>query len=203
MPTAFDLSTSTAISWPRESRLSLWKVSTCGSWSILWLPGINLHVAVLGRRLGERDPGGHHVVGIEAPVGRVLVPGHEARVVRLLDEEVGGPAQDVRPDHVLDRVEDLRVVHQFVGPGEEEVASCAASCPAAARRSCLVLLQAAAVAPPSSAAAGPGSGNSNRRGGTARPRRRQNLGHRGVLLCADGRRGPARTAVDAVNLRYD
>jgi hypothetical protein len=39
-PTAFVTSTSTAISWPRESRLSLWKVSTCGSWSILWLPGI-------------------------------------------------------------------------------------------------------------------------------------------------------------------
>jgi hypothetical protein len=39
-PDAFDLSTSTAISCPRESRLSLWKVSTCGSWSTLWLPGI-------------------------------------------------------------------------------------------------------------------------------------------------------------------
>ena len=80
-----------------------------------------LHVAVLRRRVGERDPGGDDVGRLEPPVGRVLVPGDEAGAARLLDEEVGGPAEDVGADHVGHRVEDRRMVDELVGPGEQQV----------------------------------------------------------------------------------
>src|SRR5476649_1350467 len=30
-------------------------------------------------------------------------------------------SEDIWPDHVLDCIQDLRVVHEFVGPGEEQV----------------------------------------------------------------------------------
>ncbi len=69
----------------------------------------------------ERDPCRDDVVRLEPPVGRVLVPGNKTWIGRFLDEEVGGPAQDVRPDQVLYRIDNLRVVHQLVGPGEEQV----------------------------------------------------------------------------------
>ena len=88
--------------------------------------GDHLHVAVLLADVGEGDPGGDHVVGLEPPVGRILVPGDEAGAVRLLDEEVGGPAQDVGADRVLDRVEHLRVVPIERRPGNSRfvVAQC-------------------------------------------------------------------------------
>ena len=75
----------------------------------------------LSRLAGERHPRGHHVVLLEAPIGRILVPGDEAGAVRLLDEEVRGPAQEIGPEHVLDRVEDLGMVDQLVAPGEQQV----------------------------------------------------------------------------------
>ena len=75
--------------------------------------------AVAGRRQGH--PGGDHVGPIEAPIGRVLVPGDERRVARLLDEEVRGPAEEVRPVEILDRVEDALMTHEIGDPGEEEM----------------------------------------------------------------------------------
>src|SRR2546427_98308 len=57
----------------------------------------------------------------EAPVGRVLVPGDVRRIVRLLDEEARAPAQEVRAEDVLDRVEDARMPHQPIEPREEQM----------------------------------------------------------------------------------
>jgi hypothetical protein len=49
------------------------------------------------------------------------VPGDEAGAAWLLDEEVGGPAEDVGTDHVGHGVEDRRMVNELVGPGEEQM----------------------------------------------------------------------------------
>ena len=54
----------------------------------------------------------------KSPIGRVLMPGHEAGVVRLLDEERGAPDQEVRTKHILDCVEHARMANKFVDPGE-------------------------------------------------------------------------------------
>ena len=81
----------------------------------------HLHATADRVRMGERDPGGDHVGRIEAPIRRVLVPGDEAGALLLLDEESRGPAEDVRADRVLDRIQDLRVMDQLVRPGEEQV----------------------------------------------------------------------------------
>ena len=42
-------------------------------------------------------------------------------VLRLLGEEAARPAQDVGPDHALDRIEHRRVPHQLVEEGEQQV----------------------------------------------------------------------------------
>ena len=44
----------------------------------------------------EGDPRRHDIGLTQAPIGRVLVPRHEGRIGRLIDEEVGGPAQQIR-----------------------------------------------------------------------------------------------------------
>jgi hypothetical protein len=51
------------------------------------------------------------------------VPGHEAGVTGFLDEEAGVPAQDVRAQQVLHRVEDFRMADHLVDPAEEYVAA--------------------------------------------------------------------------------
>jgi hypothetical protein len=51
----------------------------------------------------------------------LLVPRHERRVVRLLDEEVGCPAEQVGAVQVLDRVDDPGVVDDLVEPGKKQV----------------------------------------------------------------------------------
>src|ERR1700761_8923182 len=53
------------------------------------------------------------------------MPGDEAWIVRLLDEKAGVPAQDVRPDHILYRVEDSGMPDHVVDPAEENVAAVA------------------------------------------------------------------------------
>ena len=57
----------------------------------------------------------------QPPVSRILVPGNEAGVIRFLDEEVGRPAQDIGSDQVLDRIDDSRVMHELVCPGEKQM----------------------------------------------------------------------------------
>ena len=83
--------------------------------------GNHLHIAALFGHVGQCDPGRDHFVRVQAPIGGVLVPGDEARTVGFLDEEVGVPAEDVRADGILDGVEHLRVMHQRIGPGEQQV----------------------------------------------------------------------------------
>lgn len=80
------------------------------------------HRAALDGALGEGHPRGHHVRLAEPPVGRVLVPGHEGRVPRFLDEEARAPAEEVGAEEVFHRVEDSRVPDQRVEPREEQVA---------------------------------------------------------------------------------
>jgi hypothetical protein len=112
-------STATSTSWPRVSRLCSLKVSRWAYWRRC-VPG--LHGARLDGARRQREPHGHHLRTAQAPVGRVLVPGDEARVMGFLDEEGGRPAQQVRTEHVLHRVHDARVVHKVPQPGEEQVA---------------------------------------------------------------------------------
>ena len=79
------------------------------------------HGPVGGIAVGEGDPGGDDVGGIEAPVGGILVPGHEAGIARLLDEEAAAPAEDVRADHILYRIEDAGMANELIQPGEQQV----------------------------------------------------------------------------------
>src|SRR5258708_4013871 len=53
------------------------------------------------------------------------MPGHEAWIMRFLDEEAGIPAQDIRPEQILDRIENSGVPDHLVDPGEEHVAAMA------------------------------------------------------------------------------
>ena len=53
------------------------------------------------------------------------MPRHEAGIVRLLDEEAGIPAQDVRPQQVFDRIEDFGVADHLVDPAEQHMAAMA------------------------------------------------------------------------------
>src|SRR5205809_6309663 len=64
------------------------------------------HRAVLHGGVRERHPRRDDVGLAEAPVGRVLVPGHVRRIPRLLDEEARAPAEEVRPQDGFDGVED-------------------------------------------------------------------------------------------------
>ena len=58
---------------------------------------------------GERDPRGHDFGLVETPVVESWCHDHEGRVARFLDEEVGGPAEEVRHHRGLDRVDDVVV----------------------------------------------------------------------------------------------
>src|SRR6266849_7997687 len=115
--TARASSTSTMISCPRESRLPGAKVSRCATCSV-WVPAI-MRIAPLVIELSEKAT---HAVTTSGSLGRVLVPGHEGRIAGLLDEEARAPAEQVRAEDVLDRVQDARVADQLVEPGEEQMA---------------------------------------------------------------------------------
>ena len=49
------------------------------------------------------------------------MPRHKGRIGRLLDEEVGGPAQEIRAVQILDRVEDRAAPHELGEPGKQQV----------------------------------------------------------------------------------
>ena len=84
-------------------------------------PGQELHAAVLRRRVGQREPGGHVHVGAQAEIGGVLVPGGDRRALGLLDEPRRRVHQDVRADQVLDGVQDRGMANERVHPREEDV----------------------------------------------------------------------------------
>src|SRR5215831_17131053 len=80
------------------------------------------HGTVLRPALTQRDPRSHDGIGLEAPVGEVLMPGNEALVPWLLDEEASAPHQNIRPDETLHGVEDVGVAHDLVHPREQQIA---------------------------------------------------------------------------------
>lgn len=49
------------------------------------------------------------------------MPGHIRRVARLFDEKRRAPAQDIRADDILDRVEDSVMPDEIVQPGEKQM----------------------------------------------------------------------------------
>jgi len=61
----------------------------------------------------------HDVGPAQTPISGILAPGHEGRIGRLLDEEVGGPAQEIRTVEILNRVEDSAMADEFRQPGEK------------------------------------------------------------------------------------
>ena len=101
------------------------------------------HRAVFCGAVGERDPCGDDVRRLQAPVGRVLVPRHVARVAPLLDKERGAPAQDVGADDVLHGIQDAWVADQVVQPGEQQM-RLVAHRPLHAGAGCLERLESAA-----------------------------------------------------------
>src|SRR5262245_9503130 len=53
------------------------------------------------------------------------MPGHEPGIMRLLDEETGIPAEDIRAQQILDRIQNLGMAEYVVDPGKEHVAAMA------------------------------------------------------------------------------
>src|SRR5262245_49745190 len=49
------------------------------------------------------------------------MPGDEARTARLLDEKIGGPAEEIRTQDVFGGIEERRMVHDLINPGEQQV----------------------------------------------------------------------------------
>jgi hypothetical protein len=78
-----------------------------------------LHCPFRLGRFCEGDPRRHDIGLTQAPISRVLVPRHEGRIGRLLDEEVGGPAQEIRAVEIFDGVEDGAAPHELGEPGKQ------------------------------------------------------------------------------------
>src|SRR5579871_3562277 len=53
------------------------------------------------------------------------MPGHESGIARLLDEKAGVPAEDVRAQQILDRIQDFWMADHLVDPGKQHVAAMA------------------------------------------------------------------------------
>src|SRR5437660_61412 len=91
-----------------------------GTWHELHTPG-----DLVGGR--HREPGGCDIGRVEPPISGILMPGDEPWIMGLLDEEPGIPAEDVRPQQIFDRIENLRMTDHLVDPGAENVAAMAAT----------------------------------------------------------------------------
>src|ERR1700761_8506326 len=87
--------------------------------------GDELHAARYFVRRRHRDPRGRHVRRTKSPIGRVLMPRDKTGIARFLDKEGRVPAQDIGPEQILDRVEDLGMADHLVDPGEQHVAAMA------------------------------------------------------------------------------
>src|SRR5262245_38174142 len=72
------------------------------------------------------------------------MPGHEPWIMRLLDEETGVPAKNVRAQQILNRIQDLRMADHVVDPGKEHVAAMAHLALDRGAGPCLIVLELAA-----------------------------------------------------------
>ena len=79
------------------------------------------HRPVFMSALAEGHPGRYDVRRLQSPICQILVPRDETRVARFLDEEAAAPDQNVGADHLLDRVENAGMAHQFVQPGQKQM----------------------------------------------------------------------------------
>src|SRR5262245_26952133 len=79
------------------------------------------HAAVRPIARREGDPSGDNLRLAQTPVSRILMPGYESGVSRLLDEKAGAPAQDVRTQDFGNRIENLRMADEIVQPSEEQM----------------------------------------------------------------------------------
>ena len=67
--------------------------------------GTDAHAAIVRQGRGEGDPGGQRLGRRQAPIGRILMPGHMLRRAWGLVEKARCPAEKVRPQQLLDGVE--------------------------------------------------------------------------------------------------
>src|SRR5262245_15932351 len=74
------------------------------------------------------------------------MPGDEARTLCFFDEEIRGPAEQVRTQDVLGGIEDAWVMHDLIDPGEKQVRLVPPIALQRSSRFSLVLLQALTVA---------------------------------------------------------
>src|ERR1700722_3722915 len=81
----------------------------------------NPHRPVFMRALAEGHPGRYDVRRLQSPICGILVPRDKTRVARLLDEETAAPDQNVGADHLLYRVENAGMAHQFVQPSKKQM----------------------------------------------------------------------------------
>ena len=74
----------------------------------------HLHAPAFTACFTEGDPDGDAFLGIDASVGRILMPTDERRRMWFLDEEHGSCEQQVRPQQIFYHVQDYRVMSDFV-----------------------------------------------------------------------------------------
>ena len=66
----------------------------------------------------ERKPGGQRLGRVERIIKTVGMPGNKSRIVGLLCEERGTPAQNVGTDKVFHRIQQSGTADQIAQPGK-------------------------------------------------------------------------------------
>ena len=70
---------------------------------------------------GKRHPDVDHVAVGQTPIGDVLMPRDEAGTASLLGPEDAAPAEDVRPDQILNDIQYFGIPNQGVQPRKQQV----------------------------------------------------------------------------------
>ena len=83
--------------------------------------GHDPHAAAFHRARREGDPGGDDIGLREPPISRILMPADPLAIAGILDEEIRRPAEDVRPDHALDPVQDSGVADEIGQPAQQQM----------------------------------------------------------------------------------
>src|SRR5262249_49994438 len=79
-----------------------------------------LHAPALEVGGRKRHPGRHYIVLAEAPIEGVLMPRYEPGAVRLLDEEIRRPTEQVRSQHIFGCIDDPGGIGELADPGAEQ-----------------------------------------------------------------------------------